>query len=45
MDLESLQRELAGKAPKKSWEDTDDYEVDDQYADYADWDAYGTSGR
>ncbi|UUA86900.1 MULTISPECIES: DUF3073 domain-containing protein [Corynebacterium] len=45
MDLESLQRELAGKAPKKSWEEDDDYEVDEQYADYADWDAYGTSGR
>ena len=23
MDLESLQRELAGKAPKKSWEEDD----------------------
>ena len=37
MDLDSLQRELAGKAPRRSW-DEDEYEVDDQYADYADWD-------
>ena len=37
MDLDSLQRELAGKAPQRSW-DEDEYEVDDQYADYADWD-------
>lgn len=37
MDLDSLQRELAGKAPRRSW-DEDEYEVDNQYADYADWD-------
>ena len=37
MDLASLQRELAGKAPGRKWDD-DDSEVDDQYADYADWD-------
>ena len=36
MDLDSLQRVLAGKAPRR-W-DEDDAEVDDQYADYADWD-------
>ncbi|WIM67311.1 DUF3073 domain-containing protein [Corynebacterium breve] len=41
MDLDSLQRELAGKAPARSWDDDDDqeeYGVDEQYADYADWD-------
>ena len=37
MDLDSLQRELAGQAPRRSWDD-DEAEVDDQYADYADWD-------
>lgn len=35
MDLESLQRELAGKPPARNWDDEDDYEVDDQYAEYA----------
>lgn len=44
MDLDSLQRELAGKAPSNNqWDDErdedDDYEVDPQYAEYADWDA------
>lgn len=42
MDLESLQRELAGQAPGRRWDDDDDgydeHEVDDQYAEYADWD-------
>ncbi len=37
MDLASLQRELAGKTPGRRWDD-DDSEVDDQYADYANWD-------
>ncbi|SES27756.1 DUF3073 domain-containing protein [Corynebacterium cystitidis] len=37
MDLESLQRELAGQAPTRSWDDDDEYEVDEQYAEYADW--------
>lgn len=37
MDLDSLQRELAGQAPRRSWDD-DEAEVDDQYAEYADWD-------
>lgn len=37
MDLDSLQRELAGKAPQRRWGEDDD-EVDDQYAEYADWD-------
>ncbi|CAM3169892.1 hypothetical protein CKJ81_10110 [Corynebacterium hadale] len=37
MDLDSLQRELAGKAPQRRWDEDDD-EVDDQYAEYADWD-------
>jgi len=44
MDLDSLQRELAGKAPSNNqWDEDhdedDDYEVDPQYAEYADWDA------
>lgn len=41
MDLDSLQRELAGKAPSNQWDDSsdDDYDVDPQYAEYADWDA------
>lgn len=43
MDLDSLQRELAGKAPSNQWDDNydsdDDYDVDPQYAEYADWDA------
>lgn len=42
MDLESLQRELAGQSPARRWDDDDEsydeYEVDEQYADYADWD-------
>lgn len=37
MDLDSLQRELSGQAPQRNWDD-DESEVDDQYADYADWD-------
>ncbi|WP_257183092.1 DUF3073 domain-containing protein [Corynebacterium cystitidis] len=37
MDLESLQRELTGQAPTRSWDDDDEYEVDEQYAEYADW--------
>lgn len=37
MDLDSLQRELSGQAPQRNWDD-DEPEVDDQYADYADWD-------
>ncbi|MDR7330226.1 DUF3073 domain-containing protein [Corynebacterium guangdongense] len=37
MDLDSLQRELAGKPPARDWADEDDDEyVDDQYADYVD---------
>lgn len=36
MDLDSLQRELSGQAPQRNWDD--EPEVDDQYADYADWD-------
>ncbi len=36
MDLDSLQRELAGKPPARDWADDDEYDVDDQYADYAD---------
>ncbi len=38
MDLDSLQRELAGNKPQRDWDAEDEYEVDDQYADYADWD-------
>lgn len=41
MDLDSLQRELAGQATNRSWAQEDDSEVDgkyDPYADYADWD-------
>ncbi|KAA8740222.1 DUF3073 domain-containing protein [Corynebacterium tuscaniense] len=38
MDLESLQRELAGQNSNSRWDEDDDYEVDDQYAEYADWD-------
>lgn len=36
MDLDSLQRELAGKSPSKSY---DEDEAGDPYADYADWDS------
>lgn len=40
MDLDSLQRELAGEPTRSEWDedDSDDYEVDPQYAEYADWD-------
>mgnify|MGYP002717789063 CR=1 FL=1 len=40
MDLDQLQRELAGQKPQQNWDDgdDDDYDVDDQYADYANWD-------
>lgn len=37
MDLESLQRELAGKAPSRGW---DEDEAEDPYADYANWDSH-----
>ncbi|MDP9852782.1 hypothetical protein J2S56_002272 [Corynebacterium lowii] len=37
MDLESLQRELAGKAPHSSYEDSADEDYDDPYAEYAYW--------
>lgn len=37
MDLDRLQRELAGKPPARDWADEDDDDnVDDQYAAYAD---------
>ncbi|AWB84613.1 DUF3073 domain-containing protein [Corynebacterium liangguodongii] len=35
MDLDSLQRELAGQPPARKF---DDDEFDDPYGDYADWD-------
>ncbi|WP_026165969.1 DUF3073 domain-containing protein [Corynebacterium mastitidis] len=38
MDLESLQRELAGKAPHRSYEDSSETDYDDPYAEYAYWD-------
>ena len=44
MDLDSLQRELAGQNSNSQWDESDydeyddDYEVDSQYAEYADWD-------
>ncbi|MGZ7497361.1 DUF3073 domain-containing protein [Corynebacterium sp. ZY180755] len=40
MDLDSLQRELAGSSPsaKDHDHDYDDLPYDDQYAEYADWD-------
>ena len=38
MDLDSLQRELAGQSPVRSWNDSEN-EVDDRYAHYADWDS------
>ena len=38
MDLDSLQRKLAGNKPQRDFDQDDDYEVDDQYAEYADWD-------
>ncbi|MEX3504533.1 DUF3073 domain-containing protein [Corynebacterium sp. LK2510] len=37
MDLESLQRELAGQSPRDDWDDSDDN--DDPYADYGNWGA------
>ncbi|AER69730.1 DUF3073 domain-containing protein [Corynebacterium pseudotuberculosis] len=41
MDLDSLQRELAGKSPNSSdnYENnySDEYAEDDQYGDYSDW--------
>lgn len=40
MDLDSLQRELASQSPRRSYDDSasdDDYDYDDQYADYANW--------
>lgn len=40
MDLDSIQRELAGQSPARSYSDTDD-EVDDRFSDYPDWDADG----
>lgn len=36
MDLDSLQRELAGQAPERSWDDDED-EVDSEYGEYGDW--------
>ncbi|WPF67310.1 MULTISPECIES: DUF3073 domain-containing protein [unclassified Corynebacterium] len=39
MDLESLQRELAGKAPHSTYEDSqDETDYEDPYAEYAYWD-------
>ncbi|WP_291314087.1 DUF3073 domain-containing protein [Corynebacterium sp. UBA2622] len=38
MDLESLQRELAGQTPARGWDDQD--EADDPYADYVNWDSH-----
>ncbi|MHA2789781.1 DUF3073 domain-containing protein [Corynebacterium sp. S7] len=41
MDLDSLQRELAGKTSPRRWDNEEveeDLEVDEQYAEYADWD-------
>lgn len=41
MDLDSLQRELAGRSTPRRWDsddDQEDLEVDEQYAEYADWD-------
>lgn len=40
MDLDSLQKELAGNSPSHHHDDQDyeDLPYDDQYAEYADWD-------
>ncbi|MEH0147211.1 DUF3073 domain-containing protein [Corynebacterium sp. Q4381] len=38
MDLDSLQRELAGQAPAAGWDDED--EVDSQYDEYANYGAW-----
>lgn len=48
MDLDRLQRELAGKPPARSsgYEESDDEnEIDDQYAEYADWDGESSDGE
>ncbi|MFI5505173.1 DUF3073 domain-containing protein [Corynebacterium kutscheri] len=37
MDLDSLQKELAGNSPRHQESDYEDLPVDDQYAEYADW--------
>lgn len=45
MDLDSLQRELAGQNPESSWDDDGD-EVDAGCGDYSDWnDEYGEDER
>ena len=39
MDLDSLQRELAGQAPAAGWDDEDEVDAQyDEYANYGDWD-------
>ncbi len=47
MDLDSLQRELASKKPRNSWEEEDEVDYEDLYAEYLDdddeWDE-GTGG-
>ncbi|EEI17943.1 DUF3073 domain-containing protein [Corynebacterium lipophiloflavum] len=42
MDLDSLQRELAGQSPARGYGDTEE-EVDDRFADYSEWDTDGRS--
>ncbi|MBC3186949.1 DUF3073 domain-containing protein [Corynebacterium sp. zg-331] len=44
MDLESLQRELAGKAPHSAYEDSshEDHDDEDPYAEYAYWNDEGS---
>lgn len=37
MDLDSLQRELAGRKPESSWDDSQDEENDDDWDDYNDY--------
>lgn len=37
MDLDSLQRELAGQKPQRDWDDSHD-DDDDLYSRYSDWD-------